>query len=283
MSSFLLLLLVVVCLLLSLNNVSAQLQTTTTKNKQQQMQTTQVCGSSGNVCFKSETCVPTPPPHTGMMYACSPHINATICSDSRYSCPHSLSCDLEAHVCVNEFGQQPMSENGRAVIQQQQQPYLEKKQQQQQQTVCHLLLFTMPSYCTCTESGANNGAVFTCTVTVDVFNVVTKMDLEPCMTPLHIDIEVVQGVDFKIPSLEIGTNEFFPIPGFSINIPYIGTNDVGVSADIQGSIDALYLKIGLDAQIVGMTEEEEDLDSLHVNVLPMWFLDQTFDFSSVCV
>ena len=112
-----------------------------------------------------------------------------------------------------------------------------------------------------------------------------KLDLEPCADPMTFSLDITEsdlGIDFPIADLTAGEDEEILVPGLSISIPGVPVG-AGIAMDIKidGNIEQLDLSIGVDAcaniPIIG-----QECGSSLVPGLPIWLLNDEFDFSDFC-
>jgi len=80
--------------------------------------------------------------------------------------------------------------------------------------------------------------------------------------------------------LTAGTDEEFPIPGFSIDIPVIGSAGVFAAVQIDGDLSEFSVQVGLDACVDTIIGEE--CGSSLTSDLPLWVLQGTYQFDSIC-
>mmetsp|Transcript_89047 Transcript_89047/g.172493 ORF Transcript_89047/g.172493 Transcript_89047/m.172493 type:complete len:218 (-) Transcript_89047:193-846(-) len=153
-------------------------------------------------------------------------------------------------------------------------------------TFCSELADYLPSFCSCVDSSF--GGTLDCTVaivaagvTLDTVGVI--LDMQPCAEPMYYSMEVTEadlGVDYKF-EIAADEEEEIPIPDVSVDIPGLG--EAGLFADVSvfGNIDALEIHIGLDAcaDVLGYETCASTVDPVD---FPIWILDETFDFSTVC-
>jgi hypothetical protein len=88
------------------------------------------------------------------------------------------------------------------------------------------------------------------------------------------------GIDYPIDDITFGTDQEFPIPGFSIDIPVVGSAGVFAAVDVSGDVSSFQAKLGLDACIDSIIGEE--CGSSLTSELPVYVLQGTFSFDSIC-
>merc|ERR1711862_699550 len=99
------------------------------------------------------------------------------------------------------------------------------------------------------------------------------MGILPCANTSHVDIAVTESkhnIDFKVADVEAGTEKDIPVPGLSVDIPEVGSAGVDVAVEVDGNLDNLRLKVGLNActQVRG----HEVCGSALTSYLPIWIL-----------
>jgi len=128
------------------------------------------------------------------------------------------------------------------------------------------------------------GAKVGCTINfldVDTIGLTASLDL--CDDPASADIRVNDtkfGIDHELAGLTAGKAVDVPIPGLSLTIPKIGSVGVNAVFDIEGDLEELDIKLGIDAcgKILG-----HDLCGARLtHKLPIYVLDHTFNFGSLC-
>jgi hypothetical protein len=88
------------------------------------------------------------------------------------------------------------------------------------------------------------------------------------------------GFDYQIASLQTGTKKTIPIPGLSITIPVVGSAGIVIDLQLDGDLNELQVEIGLDACATTLVGQE--CGSALTSALPVWILNQTLSFSSIC-
>ena len=127
------------------------------------------------------------------------------------------------------------------------------------------------------------GFVAECDVSVFGDTIGVKASVLPCAKVANMALEITDskfGINFPIAGVEAGEIKSIDVPGLSVDIPKIGSAGVVIDLGIDGNVDNLELKVGLDACA----------SVLHYNVcgaklsskLPIWLLDHTFQFESIC-
>ena len=136
--------------------------------------------------------------------------------------------------------------------------------------------------CSCTSLPL--GAKVGCTVNffdVDTIGITASLDL--CDDPASADIRVNDtkiGIDHELAGLTAGKLVDVPIPGLSLTIPKIGSVGVNAVFDIEGDLEQLDLKLGIDA--CGKILGHELCGARLTKKLPIYVLDHTFNFGSLC-
>jgi hypothetical protein len=89
------------------------------------------------------------------------------------------------------------------------------------------------------------------------------------------------GFDLKIPALSAGTNKTIPVEGLDVDIPGLGSAGVVVNFVLDGNLQALKAEVGLDA-CIDIPIYGTKCGSSVISALPVWILNQTLSFTSVC-
>lgn len=124
----------------------------------------------------------------------------------------------------------------------------------------------------------------TCNVDVLGVDTITVIgDVEPCSNPMYMSVEVKEadiGFDFGPYKVAAGDQEEIDV-GLDIGIPDIANAGIYLAVLIQGNIDAVELKLGVDVcgsiPIVG-----KECGSKISKSLPIWLLDTTVSFGGTC-
>lgn len=147
---------------------------------------------------------------------------------------------------------------------------------------CSELVSHLPSDCTCTSQKL--GATVSCSInffnedTIDITG-----ELELCQNPARADIYISDtkfGIKHELAGLTAGKAIDIPIPGLSLDIPDIGSVGVNAVFDIEGDLSNLEIKLGLDA--CGKVLGHSVCGSKLTKKLPLYVLDHTFNFDSLC-
>ena len=140
----------------------------------------------------------------------------------------------------------------------------------------------LPSECSCEDQ--NEGATVKCGIDFFGEDTITLTgDLELCQSPARATIVIDDskfGVHHELAGLTAGRALDFPIPGLSLDVPDIGSVGVNAVFDIEGDIENLEIKLGLDA--CGTVLGHKACGSELTDELPIYVLDHTFDFDSLC-
>lgn len=103
----------------------------------------------------------------------------------------------------------------------------------------------------------------------------------PTSSPRHPSITAgPDDFDYQIAALEAGTKKTIPIPGLSITIPVVGSAGIVLDLQLDGDVNGLQVEIGLDACATTLIGQE--CGSALISALPVWILNQTLSFSSIC-
>jgi len=229
--------------------------------------------NNGNFCQDQQTCV-SHALNAGMKWGCSPLPQATVCRDSRFSCPSGHHCNETAMSCFDaQTGKSaPIVRNVNA----------NTTRIANGEGVCEIIASYLPSFCTCQDKSL--GGIAQCQVNMlNLDTVGLKMDIEPCADPAHVNLDVTEadlGIDYPITGLTAGEDEDIPIPGLSINIPVVGDAGVNAVVDLDGNVDQFTMDLGLDAcaEVMGYQQCGSKLTS----ELPVWVLQGTFSFGDMC-
>lgn len=91
------------------------------------------------------------------------------------------------------------------------------------------------------------------------------------------------AIDMPVQRITCGSSLLVPIPGLVFNIPDVGQLSVDVDVEFDGTIDKLRIEAGVNACVKagGETMCGEDIPWLQ-NLLPIWIIDGTWHFASVC-
>ena len=140
----------------------------------------------------------------------------------------------------------------------------------------------LPDRCSCTS--LQFGAKVGCAVDfldVDTIGITASLDL--CTDPASADIRVNDtklGIDHELAGLTAGKLVDIPIPGLSLTIPKIGSIGVNAVFDIEGDLEELDIKLGIDA--CGKVLNHDLCGARLTKRLPIYVLDHTFNFGSLC-
>lgn len=157
-------------------------------------------------------------------------------------------------------------------------------------SACVVVADDLPEECSCTEPHAYS-VVMEC---VKVFNstflddtIGLKVVLDPCdpvAARLSIDVtEQNYNIDYPIDQITAGVERNYPIPGMNVHVPYVVNLGLDVDVLVEGNLDALTLKLGLNA-CAGVSTRQMcagDIPLLN-DILPWWVLDGTYSFGDYC-
>merc|ERR1712032_1789594 len=150
------------------------------------------------------------------------------------------------------------------------------------QTFCQIIATDLPSECNCTDKKL--GGVVNCSVSLlgsDRISLIA--DVAPCDDVAHMDLKVTEQnhqLNYTLAGIAAGQTVYEPIPGLSIDVPEIGNAGVDVVVTIDGSLEKLELKLGLDA--CAEVHDHKVCVSRLTSSLPWWVLDGSFHFSNFC-
>ena len=147
---------------------------------------------------------------------------------------------------------------------------------------CNEISPILPSECSC--SSQQYGATVGCAVNFfDVDTIGLTGEFELCHNPASATIKVNDtkfGINHELAGLVAGKAIDFPIPGLSLDIPDIGSVGVNAVFDIEGDLENMDIKLGLDA--CGKVLGHSVCGSKLTDELPIYILDHTFNFDSLC-
>jgi hypothetical protein len=177
---------------------------------------------NGLFCDKGQTCM-SKAPGAGAMLACSPHPNAVICNDKRFSCRAGSTCYNQRCTWTPDSGrtgsfQASTSENARFVesgdgvyILPTDAPGLRNIGSD----VCNLLIPRLPSFCICEAFLDGLGSSVKCQTNIgDVFNSFIIAHFKPC--------------------------DATPTIGYSFGAGFLGTNYATSNMSFTGAYDRQY-------------------------------------------
>eukprot|EP00931_Biecheleriopsis_adriatica_P080892 TRINITY_DN54236_c0_g1_i1.p1 TRINITY_DN54236_c0_g1~~TRINITY_DN54236_c0_g1_i1.p1 ORF type:complete len:205 (-),score=45.86 TRINITY_DN54236_c0_g1_i1:90-638(-) len=147
---------------------------------------------------------------------------------------------------------------------------------------CEIVSKDLPENCNC--SGLPFGGSVRCKVfSLKEDAIDLQFDLAPCEPPAHVDVKVTEakhGVNFTVANVAAGEERDIPVPALALDIPKIGNVGLDVSVDIEGNLDSMTLKVGLNAcaAILG----HKVCGSKLTEHLPFWVLHGTYHFGDFC-
>jgi hypothetical protein len=150
------------------------------------------------------------------------------------------------------------------------------------QTFCQIIASDLPSECNCTDKML--GGVVNCSVRLlrsDEISLIA--DVAPCDDVAHIDLKVSERnhqINFTLAGIEAGQTVNEPIPGLSVDVPKIGDAGVDAMVKIDGGLEMLELKLGLDA--CAEIHDYKVCGGSLTSHLPFWVLHGSFHFSNFC-
>jgi len=237
---------------------------------------------NGNFCQENETCLgavtiaQNASVFVGQKYGCAPFNNATSCDDMRYSCPDGSKCETSEKTSVCFKSEEEVKFN--ATENRDSESYIRAKAG----SVCDILRSDLPASCTCKDSTL--GAALDCKTNVFGQEIGMYADFMPCDHPAHMGVTVYDstlGIHYDIGQVSLGHSMHIPIPGISIQIPYIKTG-AGLYAvvSLQGNVQELTILLGLD--ICAMLLRHKVCGSSITSYFPLNFLSGTFPFDEIC-
>ena len=246
----------------------------------------QNCGN-GITCAFSQTCMSNAT-GAGLIYACSPLVNAIRCTDARFSCPqHTICADnstcvapngnvINAVINVDAFEVAKFRDFGSGM-------------KLTALSICDPItrIFRLPNFCTCRD--ARFGGELGCTIGLQNYiSVGASAWVLPCASPANFGYRAwasLLGISSSVGRTWTAS--------FSVNVPIpgalfeIGVANVGAKAQLSGEINRFIistnLAIGVCARIgVGFFSRQicnpSALRWLPINILN----GPRFDFSRFC-
>lgn len=228
------------------------------------------CGN-GYACIDNTMCVSTNS-NAGRKFGCAPSPNAVVCADARFSCPEASHCNVMNDTCYTPSALAPLFEN------------LDSHRLASKHTggLCGIIADDLPARCNCTNHVV--GGTVDCLITVlEHDKVGLQIDILPCGDPAYVDLQLTESThhfNVTVASVEAGEEKDIPFPGLSVAIPHVGNIGVDASVLVDGNLDALQLKIGVNAcaMVLGRKVCGSDL----TKHLPIWILNGRHAFGSIC-
>jgi len=257
---------------------------------------------NGLFCASGQTCI-SKYQGAGAKLACSPHPNAVVCNDKRFSCPAGSTCFNE--LCTPTNGGEPFQAstsvdaisvglrtygNGIFILP----TDAPGRVKDIGSDICNLINPALPSFCNCgsTYSGSN----VTCQANVgNLLNAFINAWFMPCGSPASIGYNYGAGILGQ--SVASGGQVFsahydeeFTIPGASFG--FLGTGfsaDADLSGDISNAV--ITANVGLDVcgqinllftTFSGCASQSSQFTNFLGITVPVPIFSETFDFSSVC-
>jgi hypothetical protein len=238
------------------------------------------CGN-GNACPTDTQCTSSRR-GGGLQYGCTAIMagaDATIChGDFRFSCPKDYSCDVVDDACVsnNNSTKIGLFENGPAVSLQ-----VPAVHAPDHVDVCAVVGQHLPHTCQCQDY--DQAGVINCTVNVlNVDTIDVGFRLEPCKDPMDLKFTVKEkdtGFSYS-KTITAGMQEQEFDIGLDINIKKIAKAGIWIAAQIDGDIDQLMVKVGVD--VCGEFLKKKFCGSKIDKKLPIWLLNKDVSFGSSC-
>lgn len=242
---------------------------------------------NGNICPDNTQCISTKQ-GAGRKWGCTSVMagnDAVRCGDFRFSCPSQHTCDVWKGKCVDQEGlEHPILHNGNAERSPVALALDAAMGVEPNGVVCTTVAGDLPSECTCSDSQGGLAGIVQCSIDVLGEETITvKANIEPCHSPMEVQFEVSEsalGIDWHY-TLDAGINKEIAIPGLSISIPGIASAGINAVLALDGNVDDLDVQLGIDVCgsviIIG-----EECGSDISDALPIWILDEEFNFGSVC-
>jgi len=150
------------------------------------------------------------------------------------------------------------------------------------QTFCQIIASDLPSECNCTDKRL--GGVVNCSARMLQSDEISLIvDVAPCDDVAHVDLKVSERnhqINFTLAGIEAGQTVNEPIPGLSVDVPKIGDAGVDAMVKIDGGLETLELKVGLDA--CAEIHDYKVCGGSLTSHLPFWVLHGSFHFSNFC-
>jgi len=143
-----------------------------------------------------------------------------------------------------------------------------------------------PTYCSCVNKDL--GGIAQCNVSLMGLDTIgIEIDLEPCADPMDFSMDITEEdlhIDYPIAGITAGTSENVPIPGLSIDIPFVGSAGVVMVIKVDGNVDQLTISFGVDACIDSPAGDEcgADLPIPVGNPFPIMLIDAQMSFGNLC-
>jgi len=152
----------------------------------------------------------------------------------------------------------------------------------QNETFCQIIAADLPASCNCTDKPLG-GSVNCSRHMFKADRIGLTVEVAPCDDVAHVDIAVTEAehnISYELAGIKAGEDERYPIPGASVDIPKVGDVGLDLTVEVDGSLDMLTLKVGLDAcgEVLGHSVCGSDL----TKHLPFWVLHGSYAFRGLC-
>ena len=246
----------------------------------------QDCGN-GITCAPSQTCMSNMT-GAGLIYACSPLINAERCIDARFSCPSNSKC-IEENKCIFPDGNSTDAVINLDAFHVSLIRDFGTGMKLTSLSICGSIVnnFRLPNFCTCQD--ARFGGQLSCTIGLQNFiSIGASAWVLPCASPANVGYRAWASL--------LGMSQSAGrtwTASFSANVPIPGTGfELGIArasaqAELSGNIDRLIistqLAIGVCARVGVGPFSKELCNPSALSWLPVTILrGPRFDFSRLC-
>jgi hypothetical protein len=248
--------------------------------------TAENCGN-GISCANLQTCMSNAT-GAGLVYACSPFINAVRCMDARFSCPSSSSC-VEDLKCIY-----PDGNSTDAVVNFDAFEVAEIRDfgigmKPTAFSICGSIVnnFRLPNFCTCRD--AKLGGELACTVGLqNIISIGASAWVMPCASPANFGYKAWASLLGM--SQSIGKTWY---ASFSANVPIPGANfelgvaNAGARAELSGDVSQFIISTRLAIGVCGRVGigffSREICNPSALRWLPVTILNgPRIDFSRLC-
>lgn len=245
------------------------------------------CGN-GISCANFQTCMSNAT-GAGLVYACSPLLNAVRCMDARFSCPASTTCGensscvavdgtaTDAVINIDAYEVAEMRDFGSGI-------------KPAASSVCGPItgVFRLPNFCTCMD--ARFGGELSCVIGLQTYITIgASAWVLPCASPSNFGYRAWVSVP-GIATASIGntwTAAFTisqPIPGASFEL---GVANVGARAELSGDVSRFIISTRLGIGVCGRLGvgpfSKEMCNPSQLRWLPVIIINgPRFDFSRFC-
>jgi hypothetical protein len=244
------------------------------------------CGN-GISCAPLQTCMSNAT-GAGLLYACSPLINAVRCMDARFSC-HPLSICAEDSKCIYSDGNSSDAVVNLDAFQVAEIRDFGSGMKPTAFSICGSIVnnFRLPNFCTCRD--ARFGGQLACTIGLQNFiSIGASAWLLPCAIPANFGYNAwvsLLGISNSVGNTWTASfSANVPIPGASFEV---GVAHVGARAELSGEIERLIISTRVAIGVCGRLGigffSKEICNPSNLRWLPVTILHgPRFDFSRLC-